>query len=430
MKVLNVVFDAEGLIESSPRCMGRGGLFTAGLEFLKAFTRDPRIRVTLYAEQPRAKIEAFARQYLAEGTYTYHDNFRWSILMKYRIVLEKVRRAKVKKRWDRWVLRMIKKGYYAMVCNLLQVTYEKAFEGTDIWFSPLYAPLPAVAQIDRIKKFVVLHDAIPLISEVPQYEGLFGSPDHWHTQMVRAINPKDHYFADSDYTKRDFLKYVKTFDPAKIRVAHLACSRVFVPCKRDMRLLFEKYRIPPGKRYVLSLCTIDPRKNLVRATKVFIEFIEKHQIEDLVLILGGDCFDFFIDQFNREVKSCGPLASRIVRTGYLDAADLPAFYSQAEWFVYTSQYEGFGLPPLEAMACGCPVVTSNATSLPEVVGDAGIMVDWDSDEQHLQAYEAYYFNPAIRSEMASRGLERAKRFSWERCAGTMIDTMEEVCGQS
>jgi glycosyltransferase involved in cell wall biosynthesis len=82
------------------------------------------------------------------------------------------------------------------------------------------------------------------------------------------------------------------------------------------------------------------------------------------------------------------------------------------------------------MACGCPVITSNATSLPEVVGDAGIMVDWDSDEQHLKAYEAYYFNPALRSEMAERGLKRAQGFSWKRCADTMIDTMVKVCDKS
>jgi glycosyltransferase involved in cell wall biosynthesis len=430
MKPRNVVFDCGGLIEGSPRNMGRAGLYIAGLEVLKAFTQDSRIRVSIFAEMPRAKIEAFSRQYLTEGTYTIHNNFNWSILLKYRIVRDKVRRAKEKKRWHLWAVRMIKKNFYAGVCKLLDVTFEKAFDGVDIWFSPIHAPLQAIAQVAWIKKFVVLHDVIPLIADVPPYNNVFCSSDHWHNQLVRALNTDDHYFADSDYTKRDFLKYVKTLDASKIHVAHLACSNEFVPCRRDMRPLFEKYRIPSGMRYVFSLCTIDPRKNLIRATKVFIEFIQKHQIEDLVLVLGGNSFECFIDQFNREVKSCGPLANRIVQTGYVDAADLPVFYSQAEWFVYTSQYEGFGLPPLEAMACGCPVVTSNATSLPEVVGDAGIMVDWESDEQHLHAYESYYFNPALRSEMARRGLERAKRFSWTRCAREMIDTMEEVCGNS
>ncbi len=87
-------------------------------------------------------------------------------------------------------------------------------------------------------------------------------------------------------------------------------------------------------------------------------------------------------------------------------------------------------PPSEAMSCGCPVVGSNATSLPEVVGDAGILVDWDNDAQHLRAYEAYYFTPALRSEMARRGLERARQFSWGRCAGEMIESIAAVHGNS
>ena len=95
-------------------------------------------------------------------------------------------------------------------------------------------------------------------------------------------------------------------------------------------------------------------------------------------------------------------------------------YSGAEWFTYTSQYEGFGLPPLEAMSCGCPVITSNNSSLPEVVGDAGIMIDWDSDEQHIEAYEKYYFNRELRAEFAQKGLERAKQFSWEKCVDVMV----------
>ena len=90
--------------------------------------------------------------------------------------------------------------------------------------------------------------------------------------------------------------------------------------------------------------------------------------------------------------------------------DLAPLYSGAEWFVYTSQYEGFGLPPLEAMACGCPVITSNNSSLPEVVGDAGVMIDWDSDEQHIKAYEKYYFDKKFRDEMAEKGVKEVNSF--------------------
>ena len=111
------------------------------------------------------------------------------------------------------------------------------------------------------------------------------------------------------------------------------------------------------------------------------------------------------------------------KAGYIDDEDLAPLYSGAEWFVYTSQYEGFGLPPLEAMSCGCAVITSNNSSLPEVAGDAGIMIDWDNEEEHVQAYEKYYFNPEIRNEYAQKGLERAKQFSWQKCTDEMVKVM-------
>ena len=112
--------------------------------------------------------------------------------------------------------------------------------------------------------------------------------------------------------------------------------------------------------------------------------------------------------------------------GYVDDDDLPILYSNAEWFVFTTQYEGFGLPPLEAMQCGCPVITSNNSSLPEVIGDAGIMIDWDSDEQHVEAYEKYYFKEELRKENSRKGLERAKLFSWKKTVDEMVEVMKNV----
>lgn len=158
------------------------------------------------------------------------------------------------------------------------------------------------------------------------------------------------------------------------------------------------------------MCSIDPRKNLVRILKTYCQFIEKHNIDNLYFVVGGGHFPEFIEQFEQELENFKDFKDKIIRIGYVDDEDLAPLYSGAEWFVYTSQYEGFGLPPLEAMSCGCPVITSNNSSLPEVVGDAGIMIDWDSDEQHIEAYEKYYFNEAIREEYRQKGLNRAKLF--------------------
>ena len=103
------------------------------------------------------------------------------------------------------------------------------------------------------------------------------------------------------------------------------------------------------------------------------QFVEKHQINDLVFVLGGGHYNEFIDKLNAMLGKIPE--GLVIKAGYIDDEDLAPLYSGAEWFVYTSQYEGFGLPPLEAMQCGCPVITSNNSSLPEVVGDAGIMID-------------------------------------------------------
>ena len=116
---------------------------------------------------------------------------------------------------------------------------------------------------------------------------------------------------------------------------------------------------------------------------------------------------------------------KFILTGYINDEDLPAIYKGAEWFVYTSQYEGFGVPPLEAMSCGCPVIVSNNTSLPEVVGDAGILVDWDSDEQHIKAYEAYYFNEDLRQANSLKSVEQSKKFSWDKCTDEIIKNLLE-----
>ncbi|GHT04647.1 hypothetical protein FACS1894139_07130 [Planctomycetales bacterium] len=100
-----------------------------------------------------------------------------------------------------------------------------------------------------------------------------------------------------------------------------------------------------------------------------------------------------------------------------------ALYSNSLFFVYLSQYEGFGMPPLEAMAAGTPVITSNNSSLPEVVGDAGIMIDYDSEEQCLQAFADLYFHADLREKYIAKGLERAKLFSWEKTVTQMADVI-------
>lgn len=229
----------------------------------------------------------------------------------------------------------------------------------------------------------------------------------------------------SQHTKNDFLKLFSQLNGKQITVTPLSASDDFYheDNKDKISEARTKYNIPDGKKYIFSLCTLEPRKNLIRAVKTFVQFVQKNNIKDLVFVLGGSAWDDFLLQLEAEL---GKIPDKlIVKAGYIDDKDLAVLYSGAEWFVYTSMYEGFGLPPLEAMKCGCPIITSNNSSLPEVVGEAGIKIDWNSDEQHIASYERYYYDDELRKYNIIQGLERSKMFSWDKCADTIIKKMME-----
>jgi glycosyltransferase involved in cell wall biosynthesis len=120
------------------------------------------------------------------------------------------------------------------------------------------------------------------------------------------------------------------------------------------------------------------------------------------------------------------LAGRVLFPGYVDDADLPALYSAAAVFVYPSLYEGFGLPPLEAMACGAPVISTHAASLPEVVGDAALLIDPTDTGALAQALADVLTQPALQADLRARGLRRAAGFSWERCAAETLAVYAHV----
>ena len=301
----------------------------------------------------------------------------------------------------------------------------KIFDGNikemDVFFSPVFK-VPDVIRNTGIPCYTILYDCTPLI--LPE---CFGDDNYWYNQLFSSLNANDYYLCISSVTMKDFLHFCPKLDKNKIFTMPLATNLEYKPRKNKnlLALCKKKYNIPQDKKYLFSLCSLEPRKNLIRSVRSFLKFIDKNKIEDLVFVLGGGAWAGFIEKFEKEVPEYQKYKDKIIRAGYVDDEDLEILYSNAEWFVYTSQYEGFGMPPLEAMSCGCPVITSNNSSLPEVVGDAGIMIDWDSDEQHVKAYEQYYFDRKYRDEMAKKGLERSKLFSWEKAADIIVEAFEK-----
>lgn len=309
-------------------------------------------------------------------------------------------------------------------CNAI-IFVMNLFYRTDketIFFSARTAAPWFINRLKYVKKYIILYDLIPYI--LPEYasQRTWG----WFGYLIRHLNELDYYFAISEATKRDYCLFSKKVKPSHVNVSYLAVNEGFKPNKQinQLEIIKNKYGIP-ADRYVMALCSLEPRKNLLRIIRTFVAFVKNNKIDDLVLVVGGGEWQNFEKYLAQNLEELSCWKKYIHHIGYIDDGDLPILYSNAKWFVFTSQYEGFGLPPLEAMQCGCPVITSNNSSLPEVVGDAGIMIDWDSDEQHIEAFEKYYYDENLRKENCRRGLERAKQFSWQKTVDAMVNVMNQ-----
>ena len=406
------------LFDTDVLCLGiskgnTSGIFCVSLNILKELIKDNHLQVYLSSPPLRKKksLKEFLKKELGQDVIFYPPLTPREC--KIGDIYEKIKFFKERKQYLKKFLSVIYLGILKKL-NSFRKSYDldKVF---DLYLSSFFSPKSFKVK----KKFLFLYDATPYL-----YPTYFDSSIlRAFNDIVSSFNKDDYYFSISENTKADFLRYFPVLTDKQIKVTPLAASESFYHETDKQRLMAvrEKYNIPTNKKYVFSLCTLEPRKNLIRAVKTFVQFIEKNKITDLIFVLGGGHWDTFLTKLEGEIKYIPD--GLIKKVGYVDDADLATLYSGAEWFVYTSQYEGFGLPPLEAMQCGCPVITSNNSSLPEVVGDAGIMIDWDSDEQHIKAYEEYYFNKDLRDANAAKSMERAKEFSWQKTANLMIKEM-------
>lgn len=286
------------------------------------------------------------------------------------------------------------------------------------FFSTGYVPPRYINRNESIRKYICLHDTIPILYQ--EYFPQMKDSHFWYRLLIEQLTPDERYFANSQATKNDFCRLFPQLSPEQIIVTYLGKNdRYQYLEKTDVKVL-EKYGLNQNMKYFFSLCTVEPRKNLLRSVKSFIQFIKRENITNLYYVIGGGKWKKFYDQLLEKFAGDVFFQDYVRMIGYVDDEDLPHLYNKAMCFVFTSQYEGFGLPVLEAMSCGCPVITSRSSSLPEVVGDAGLKVAWDSEEEHMGAYYQIYTDKELRIKMRADGLERAKLFSWENCADLML----------
>ena len=288
----------------------------------------------------------------------------------------------------------------------------------EIYHSPFYPFPDQIKRSIRLKKVITIYDLIPVL-----YPKFFQfREDNLIHNILKSIDNETWVTCISHATKNDLCHYLPWLDPSRVFVTHLAASALFYRCQ-DQAMLKQvrtKFSIPDGP-YILSLSTLEPRKNIAQTIRCFVRLVEQEKINDLSLVLvGAKGWDF--DSIFEEIAASPKIRDQIIITGYAADEDLAPLYSAAMMFVYPSFYEGFGLPPLEAMQCGIPVITSNTSSLPEVVGEAGIMVDPQDTDELCQAMLKIYNSADVRQKMSLDSLAQAQKFSWKRCAEQTIET--------
>lgn len=239
--------------------------------------------------------------------------------------------------------------------------------------------------------------------------------------MTKRYQQAEHLVAISQATKRDFVEYLQ-IDPSRISVIPLGFDdALFKPS-----VLEEQLRIKTGDKYFLYIGAQDFRKNIRFMLASFARI--QHQVKEK-FVFAGKQDARTKEQFQRWVKELG-LERRVVDLDFVPLEWLPGLYSSATAFVFCSLYEGFGLPMLEAMGCGCPVLASNTSSIPEVVGDAGICVDPTDEIVTSERMVELAISQNPRNELIAKGFERAQLFSWRRCATSTLNLYHKLANGS
>jgi len=266
------------------------------------------------------------------------------------------------------------------------------------------------------KKIITVYDLSSLL--FPTYN--VGGMISWRLLGKKTIKNVDKIIAISNSTKRDIIHFFGCPEE-KIQTIYLGKDEIFFPIHESEKEKFkERYNL--NFPYILYVGVLQPRKNIPNLIKAF-NIFKKMGMPHKLVIAGGKGWQF-TDIF-KTVQELH-LQNEVIFTGFIPYEDLPGLYNAAELFVFPSIYEGFGIPALEAMACGIPVITSNSSSLPEIVGETGVMVDPYNLEQLAHSMKEVLTDESYKKEIIKNGLQRANLFSWKRCAEETLDVYHEI----
>jgi glycosyltransferase involved in cell wall biosynthesis len=289
-------------------------------------------------------------------------------------------------------------------------------EGVTLFHAPHYVLPPLV----RCRSVVTIHDCIHLM--FPQYLPNRVALGYARTSIRLAARRATRVLTVSESSKRDILRFVDT-EPDKIDVIYNAYDERFgvEPREEDVVRVRERYQL--HDEFVLYAGNVKPHKNLERLIEAF-DRVRKRGLDHLKLVIIGDEISKYTSL--RRAVHKHQLHKYVRFLGYLPEETLAVMYRLAGVFVFPSLYEGFGLPPLEAMASGTPVVTSNVSSLPEVAGDAAVLVDPYDADSIAGGIEHVLTDETVRRALRRKGVARAKQFSWEESVRRVREIYEQV----
>jgi len=295
---------------------------------------------------------------------------------------------------------------------------DKILKGVSLFLSPHFLLTPVSK---KTKTIIVFYD----LSFV-RFPDFFSLPKLlWHRFIYPEKQAKkaDIIIAISQSTKEDLINLYK-IEPRKIRVVYPGIDKKFRPITDNIQLLRVKKRYNLSNEFILYFGTIEPRKNLISVIKAFEILKRKFSQQDLKLVIAGTPGWLYKDIFKKAESS--KYQKDIIFTGFIKEEDKPYLYNLARVFVYPSFFEGFGLPPLEAMACGVPTVVSNVSSLPEVVGSGAIMIDPYNVDELAYAIGQVLNDKNLRENLIRKGLNQAKKFDWDRAAKQVLEIFKNL----
>lgn len=288
----------------------------------------------------------------------------------------------------------------------------------DLFHSPNFILPP----VHRAKTLLTVHD----LSFIRHPQGAVDSLRRWLNQVVPwSLARADHILADSTSTKNDLIELYQ-INADRITVVGAGVEKRFQPLTDSIRLeqVRQRYRLPPAEKFILGLGTLEPRKNF---TGLIAAFTASPVRETHHLVIAGGKGWLYDDIFAAARTS--PAADRIHLIGFVADEDLPALYNLADIFAYPSHYEGFGIPVIEAMACGTPVVCANNSCLPEVAGDSALQVTATDTSALAEALHRLATEPELRQQAIEAGFRQAGTFTWPAAATRLLQVYQRLLAE-